>query len=308
MIYNEYRKLGVEKHMLKSIEEIYSNLKFFNKMYEIIRIVDPQKKIVINYRHNKPAETDKTCYDFWLRNAICNNCISMRAYNENDTFFKIEHTPDRIYMTTAIPVEIMRGTYVIELLKDITKSMIAGKSGQNTGSEIFSSIESINLAAVTDSLTKLYNRRYINERLPIDIIACNIEKKPLSLILADIDFFKNVNDSFGHIAGDTVLREFSKELTLNIRSESDWAARFGGEEFLICMKNTDSQTAFKIAERIRQGIENKSIMYYGNEIKVTASFGVYTVQNQDISPDEIIDFADKKMYEAKRAGRNKVIL
>ncbi|MCJ7689223.1 MAG: GGDEF domain-containing protein, partial [Clostridiaceae bacterium] len=126
-------------------------------------------------------------------------------------------------------------------------------------------------------------------------------------VMCDIDFFKVVNDTYGHIAGDYLLQEFSSCLKKFKRSETDWISRYGGEEFLICLNNTDNATAIKIIERIRVEVENMEMNYKGNEIKITASFGICTILNKTVSMNEFIEWTDENLYEAKKTGRNKII-
>lgn len=119
-------------------------------------------------------------------------------------------------------------------------------------------IEFMSQAAVRDSLTGLYNRRYIDERLPADLRNASLKDEPLSVVFADIDFFKDkVNDTYGHPAGDIVLKEFSREVERFVRRDRDWVARFGGEEFFICSPKADLETARKVAERMRAEITVK---------------------------------------------------
>jgi two-component system, cell cycle response regulator len=134
-------------------------------------------------------------------------------------------------------------------------------------------------------------------------------KKPLSIIFADLDFYKNINDEYGHTAGDYVLRGFSELLTRNVRKEKDWVARYGGEEFMIFLSDTANEGAKEIAERIRIATMNKTFDYNGRSIKITCSFGVVTIDNFSVTPsvDEILETVDKRLYQAKKLGRNIVV-
>jgi len=174
---------------------------------------------------------------------------------------------------------------------------------------LLSEINRLRQESITDKLTGLYNRRYIDERLPVEIGTCMEQKQPLSVIFSDLDYYKQVNDAYGHAAGDHVLREFARVLSLNIRKDRDWIARYGGEEFMIFLSGTGSAKAKEIAERIRTAVMNKSFHFRGELIKLTCSFGVYTVDNFTVLPtvDEILDTVDKRLYQAKQLGRNIVV-
>lgn len=160
--------------------------------------------------------------------------------------------------------------------------------------------------ANTDPLTGLLNRRAFMERMEQEISRAQREKKPLSLILADIDHFKRVNDTYGHQVGDLVLQQFTNQLTTSARPY-DFLGRYGGEEFLVCLPGADGVQAASVAERMRGQIEDMEIMLPDDSrlIRVTASFGraSYSIESgEDI--DLLIKRADDALYLAKNKGRN----
>lgn len=291
----------------KEVQDIIDKLAVFDKMYEVMRFVDPVLKKVVIYKNNKVNEHAAQCFDFWGKNKICENCISIRALNENKTFVKIEYTPDKVFMVTAIPYELDERRIVIELLKDTTNSMIFKNGEYENTSEIYAMIDSMNNLALKDPLTNTYNRRYINERLPVDLIGTALSNQEISIIMADIDFFKKVNDTYGHLAGDEVLKIFARTISCCLKREGDWLARFGGEEFLICLPGAGITKSADIAEKMRREIESKEIVSGNNRIKITASFGVCSARPaQDSKMESLIEEADKKLYLAKNNGRNRV--
>ncbi|MBW3619604.1 MAG: sensor domain-containing diguanylate cyclase [Actinobacteria bacterium] len=167
--------------------------------------------------------------------------------------------------------------------------------------------------SVTDALTGLYNHRYFQQRLQEELdraVRKAAEDGPLavSLFLMDIDFFKKVNDRFGHPSGDELLRSFAK-LTLRVLRSSDVVCRYGGEEFAVILPDTDAEQAMQVAERLREAIERSNFTgsdgrYLG---QVTSSFGVETYGSGLPSRSEMIQRADAALYEAKESGRNRVI-
>ncbi len=173
--------------------------------------------------------------------------------------------------------------------------------------EINSIINKMNEEIIKDSLTNTYNRRYMEERLLVDVFNALNENQPISVILADIDYFKKVNDTYGHLAGDHVLKEFAHIANANIRKSRDWIARYGGEEFLIVLLNADENAAYKVAEKVRKAIEETEFLYNNESIRITASFGTYTLKSNDLSYEQLMDRADKNLYKAKNSGRNKTI-
>ena len=163
--------------------------------------------------------------------------------------------------------------------------------------------------SITDPLTKAFNRGYLEERMPIEMKRAQRYNNSLSLILSDIDFFKKVNDVYGHQAGDKVLKEFVKLLKHSTRTNVDFVVRFGGEEFLVILPETDLKTAMKIAERIRNSTEMLITKHQQHQIKITASFGVATFKynnKEDYNYERLVSEADKNLYKSKKTGRNKV--
>jgi two-component system, cell cycle response regulator len=161
--------------------------------------------------------------------------------------------------------------------------------------------------SVRDGLTGVYNRRYFEERMASEFAFAARHKTPLSLILADIDHFKRINDSWGHHAGDTVLRRVAVELQAGVRTE-DVVARFGGEEFAIVARGIDVDGARMFAERVRVIIQRSVITWEGDRMPVTMSLGVAHNQgNATIDkPELLVAAADMALYSAKHAGRNRV--
>jgi diguanylate cyclase len=155
--------------------------------------------------------------------------------------------------------------------------------------------------AMTDSLTQVYNRRLLSQLLEEEVTRAERHYLPLSVLLFDLDRFKDINDSFGHNRGDEVLQEVAGQLRQAIRT-SDPFGRWGGDEFLVLATNTDGKQAVELAERLREALENFQFSTVGS---VTASFGVTTYQSGD-SPETLIRRADMGLYKAKSGGRNRV--
>ncbi len=165
--------------------------------------------------------------------------------------------------------------------------------------------EEIYNLSTTDGLTQLHNKRYLLEYLDREISCCHRYQRALSLIILDIDHFKRVNDIFGHLAGDYVLKHMSQVIRANIRRE-DMMARFGGEEFVIILPEVNSHGARFCAEKVRRLIEETNFMYDGSKLPVTVSLGVVFCTDEIRDSMELIRRADFQLYEAKRQGRNRV--
>ncbi len=172
--------------------------------------------------------------------------------------------------------------------------------------------------ALTDGLTGLHNRRYFDEQLEEFFWLTHRHHKRMSLALIDIDNFKSVNDSYGHLAGDSVLQETAERI-LQITRETDITCRYGGEEFGVVMPFTESHGAFIVADKVRHGISDKPYILAVNtekyEVPVTVSIGLATYFadsgdpeiKPELTPKGLVKAADTMLYQAKRAGKNRVV-
>jgi two-component system cell cycle response regulator len=162
--------------------------------------------------------------------------------------------------------------------------------------------------AITDALTGLHNRRYMETHLATLAEQASSRGKPLALMMLDIDFFKVINDNYGHDAGDDVLREFAVRIRKSIRG-IDLACRYGGEEFVIVMPETDLHVAGMVAERLRRSIagETFAVNKGANRIEVTISIGLSTLDRKGEPVADVLKRADTALYRAKHDGRNRVV-
>lgn len=162
-------------------------------------------------------------------------------------------------------------------------------------------------SATRDSLTGLCSKRFLMEQLDVEFNFHRRTKKPLSLIMCDIDFFKKINDTYGHLGGDQVLRDLGLQISPMLR-KGDLAGRYGGEEVIFFLRETPLSGAMVFAERVRKLVESHPFLYEGKRISVTVSMGVATfLQDNYPSPDLLIKAADEFLYKAKQTGRNRVV-
>lgn len=166
--------------------------------------------------------------------------------------------------------------------------------------------EKVNLMATTDGLTGVFNHRYFQEKLSGELERAVRYNEKLVFMLLDIDFFKKVNDTYGHPVGDLVLKNVSKFLKSMAR-KVDIVARYGGEEFAVIMVQTNKDGGEKFAERIRKTIEGNEVLFPGGKLKVTVSIGLACFPDDAKDKPSLIERADKALYKAKKTGRNKVV-
>jgi two-component system, cell cycle response regulator len=194
---------------------------------------------------------------------------------------------DRNEMLARVRTQVRRRRYIDSLGQALTRSVEA---------------------AITDTLTGLHNRRYMESHLAHMINASAAQATPLALMILDIDHFKGVNDTWGHDAGDDVLKEFAGRVRRSIRG-ADIACRAGGEEFVILMPDTDPHVAALVAERIRQKVERAPFPIHGGKrsLAVTVSIGVASFRGGQTTAEALLKRADEALYRAKRDGRNRVV-
>ena len=174
--------------------------------------------------------------------------------------------------------------------------------------QILNYLRMIEQLSMTDQLTKLPNRRNFDERLQVEWNRAIRDKAAISLLIIDLDDFKQYNDIYGHQQGDAVLRAVATIFTHELKRSVDYVARWGGEEFVILLTNTECSDAFKIAEGLRICTENASIILTdGHTAKITVSIGINTLKpTPNSSVEEFIHHADEALYTAKKRGRNRV--
>ncbi|WP_460312257.1 sensor domain-containing diguanylate cyclase [Aliiglaciecola aliphaticivorans] len=159
----------------------------------------------------------------------------------------------------------------------------------------------------TDSLTGIRNRQHFDKKFQAEARRCRRERSDLSLIMLDIDHFKNINDTYGHVVGDEVIKKVAKVLKQNLKRTTDDACRYGGEEFALILPNTDFDGAKALGEKLRESIENTVTEVDDLQLKVTISAGVAsTIVNGVDDEKSLLESADKALYQAKRDGRNRV--
>lgn len=193
---------------------------------------------------------------------------------------------ERHELSARVKTQIRRHRYTVELRESLSSTM---------------------QMAVIDELTGLYNRRYFERHLSLSLSKAKEQDREMAVMLLDIDFFKAVNDTHGHDAGDAVLKEFALRLQRNIRGV-DLACRFGGEEFVVLMPDTDASLALHVAERVRQSIAQSGFKAgLDAPLSITVSVGMAFNEFETDTPETLIKRADMALYAAKRSGRNRVV-
>ncbi len=277
-----------------------------DKIFDCIRLIDVQQenlcfeKYSDNFDYNIPKFNYNDRKNEYKRSINIDNSIYLPETDGNDLLLFI-----------LVPTSIENKTLIMECVLNLTSKLESSQlfiNNNNLNDQINLScfkdiLYNLHNLAITDDLTGAYNRRYINKVLPTEIMKCYSNKAPLSVLFADLDSFKNINDSYGHSAGDYILCEFVKEIKKEIQHTKGWIARYGGDEFLICMPNVDKDDAKSMAEKIVLKIKQQGFEYLKNNIDLTCSIGTYTVDEFENmqSHEAILKEVDSKLYEMKKS-------
>jgi len=287
--------------------EMAKFLFFLKDIFDVVRIIDYTNMRIVHYEDDDNIIHDNICYELWNRQNYCQNCVSRRAIMEGRAVTKTEFFGDIVYLVVSSPVRIGNDLFIFEMIKDITDTELVRNICGEITSDTLNTITKLSRKIVTDELTGVYNRRYINQRLEKDIKEAIKNEEKFSIIMSDIDYFKEINDIHGHLAGDLVLKTFANVVNSNIRKNYDWVARYGGDEFVIFLKNADRSAACRVIEKIRQAFRESDIVFNNCKIQTTISIGTYTSEGEMKNSKEILTIVDSNLSTAKKSGRNVVI-
>ncbi|MCM8820993.1 MAG: GGDEF domain-containing protein [Candidatus Omnitrophica bacterium] len=298
-----YQKLNqiVKDH--NSIVKEYSQLiSLFDSIDHIIYVADMENYEILFVNKTLQDRVDypltgKLCYkEFQNLDSPCPFCTNHIIKNNNYQPYYWEFYNkklDKYFHLTDRVIKWPDGRDVrFELAVDITKQKKLEKE--------------LKILAATDELTGLWNRRHFIHQGNHEFERALRYNTPFSLILLDIDWFKKINDSYGHLAGDMVLKKLSRIVLNNLR-ELDVCARIGGDEFGIILTNTDISGALALAERLRKSVEKKTFVYEVNKFNTTISIGITEYKKVFTSFEEMFKMVDIALYEAKRKGRNVIV-
>ncbi len=225
-------------------------------------------------------------------------CVPIVAQNEMFGLLYLQYPPDWIGLATQGKKTILE--YKKQLAITATESIALSLANFHLRDILYTQ-------SIRDPLTDLFNRRYMREILEKELRRTIRRKRPLAVIMFDLDYFKQFNDKHGHEAGDILLRELADYVKTHVR-EDDIACRYGGEEFVIGLPETSLAEARERAERLREGISHLTIQYLGKSLgPITISAGVAVLPEHGLSQDELLRAADTALYQAKKEGRNRVV-
>jgi len=287
-------------------------------------IDDDNKNITLNVYHPASQSTKSVRIPIRMEYGILREVIERKelTYRPDYSFSNIPGALQDIFeipvqdLHSVLGIPLFRENQVIGLISVISTQVDALNKQQIQLLETIASQVSVYFhnvfmydrmkeLAIIDELTGIYNRRFFYIAANKEINRSIRYKKDLSFVLIDIDHYKEVNDHYGHLAGDKVLQRITQVIQKELRT-SDVFARYGGEEFLILLSDTSGNAAFEVAERIRKKVEALRVNYDEEEISVTISLGVTRLTKDRSSLHEIMAVVDQALYSAKQKGRNRV--
>lgn len=288
---------------------IKETLREIEKLFDIVRVVHPiTNKVLCLDSPEDRLFYDGYCYDFWETGRVCDNCTALEVVSQKRVATKISNKSNELYIVISCPIKIDNNIYVLECLKNITETSILAEGSEIGSRTLLGTVPELSEKTIRDDLTGVYNRRYINYTLSDNIRTAMENKLTYTFVMLDIDDFKNINDSYGYVAGDIALKRLADIIGSEIRSGYDWVARYGGDEFFISLKNIDSQSAIKIVDRIRKSVEEQVISFEDRSFSITISAGLYTLKDDECRCcSDVICQADRNLKRAKDRGKNMII-
>ncbi|CAG0998310.1 Diguanylate cyclase DosC [Methylophilaceae bacterium] len=293
-----------------TVDAVRSLINTYQDRYQRnIYFVDQQGKVVLYGNHVQPV--DSSIHDFPGLDAVASEILSKPSgsyqytHEENEVLLNVRFIPELnwylfVEKNENEAVREIRQTLYLNL---IICAVITAFALLMTTMTIRRYQDKLELMATSDLLTQLPNRQAFEVVSRTFMHDARRNDEALSLLLLDIDDFKQINDRYGHVAGDTVIRAVADVLSDNLR-ESDFLCRWGGEEFLILLKNCDGANALQLSEKLRLAIEMLQLNINGQHPVITASFGASEWKRSEVM-DVLIDRADRALYQAKAAGRNR---
>ena len=283
--------MNAEERMTK--EQLEEEIRHFRKIFQEIRLFPIGNISDIDEEWRKINEGQR-CYHYWKRETPCDNCVAMRAATTKEEKGKLEIVNGKIYQVIARCIEVDEKPYVLELIRCLDGDWSIGEINHERLIDMF---VHYNDRLYRDAVTDAYNRRYYEDEM-------KNKKKNAGVALIDLDDFKLHNDTYGHQAGDEVLRSFGKILRHSIGTD-DIAGRFGGDEFFLFFKKKDITDALMSVERVME--QTRAMRAPDGRQPFSCSVGIAIRRATDDtmeSYDQLLARADRALYDVKRSGKN----
>lgn len=269
-------------------------------LFEYYRIVDVNTYEVHEWKKSQLVANGEHCFQVWSRNCACRNCVSRLAVDENRPIIKMETTQDnRIFLIESVPLRELGDHYAMELIREVTDNLLFTDPDHKNNVMLTDIIYKMNELSTHDSYTGLYNKRFMEHELKRDISEWK-EEKPLTIALLDIDQFKAVNDTYGHLMGDRVILALSEALKACAESHNGWACRVGGDEFLIAFNGLNQDQAAQVIQTFRQEMAQLQFSEATRNYHMSISVGIAEYKPEIQDWETWFTLADQAMYQNKQ--------
>ena len=284
---------------LKEADTIVRALISGIEVFDRYRFVDPKDDSEFRNIAGLVCPTEKKCYEIWGRDTPCKNCTSKRAMAENEQMIKLEFLNGQIILILSTPVSLGGRSYVLEMAKTVTDSLLFGSKVEGNNRDIETLIHDFNEIAVRDPFTKLYNKPFSEQELARNVQVLRGNGGSLIAAMLDIDSFKKVNDTYGHQCGDEVIKTIARYIAQATSWEGSWAGRIGGDEFLLVFRGGTKQQAHEACAALEKQIAEHEFEKDGKVFHTSVSIGMREFSPQEDVP-AFMNILDKEMYKAKR--------
>lgn len=287
----------------RALEQIHYANDFLAELGKDLSIMEKQLFSYQDFNRETHLLNDK-----FRDNLVSRSSELKRAFDSNRSFEETRNDVTSRLMTLGLAIENKRQEDEIRFREADKKIAELQSNIRNYNDEVIQVTErakTLEKEVFLDALTGVGNRRAYEMQIRESLRRYHRDSQPFSIVLMDVDRFKNINDKYGHAAGDKCLRQIVK-LIVSVLRKTDFFARYGGEEFLAILPECSAEEAGKVAEKVRLRIERTQFYYHDEQVPVTISLGVTEVKPEDKEPDEPFVRADKAMYQAKTRGRNNV--
>lgn len=289
-----------------AIESLSNEIKYalsLKTFFDFYRLVDVQTYEVLEFPKGSDnlVDSHQTCHHIWGSDGPCINCTSRTCVQREQPIVKLMHLDNQYLLIYSVPVNVHGREYALELIKDITESLMVPSIEVQDNIEITEMVAQFNDLAAHDPFTHLFNKNYILNSLRdyIEQYKETGEDPTLDFVMIDLDLFKNVNDEFGHTVGDDVLLMLARTLdSITARFKGAWAARYGGDEFVLCAPYGIGADGREAIEHYLESYVKDVKKYVDGNPTINVSFGVTTLRKTD-DVRTLIDRADERMYQMK---------
>jgi diguanylate cyclase (GGDEF)-like protein len=290
----------MQKEFTKAEAERYLNDQA--KDNDIVRLVHPMQKEVVSIENN-PEVVLGSCFKVWGKEDRCENCSSLRASLKEDQAYKIELMKDRTFLVHSRYISIDGKGYVAEMVKDVTDCLLLDSKKED---KLVALVNSYNHMLLSDSLTALYNRRFLDEQFVPSLRCCQDANLKVNIAFVDLDDFKHINDAYGHLVGDELLKYgaayFKAAYNSRVHGKERLAIRFGGDEFLII----GCGVSFAAFKEDFTAISKAFIreVHFLSSPTFHFDFSVGFAGSEELGPnwqwDDLVSLADRRMYDSKK--------